>query len=54
VLLEPRVTTFVALRTIAEVMTYPIYLNREMRFWTIEVQHVRPNRMLASEYRLVW
>jgi hypothetical protein len=51
VLLEPGVAALIALRPITHVIAYPVDLNREAGFGAIEVEHVRPNRMLTSKDR---
>ena len=52
VLFEPCVAAFIMLRPIAHVVANPVNLDSEMRFGTIEVEHVRSDRMLAAEDRL--
>jgi hypothetical protein len=52
VFFEPSVTLFVVLRPIAHVVANPVDLDGEVRFGTIEVEHVRADRMLAAEDRL--
>jgi len=49
---EPSVALFVVSRPIAHVVANPVDLDSEMRFGTIEVEHVRSDRMLAAEDRL--
>jgi hypothetical protein len=54
VLLEPRIALFVVLRPITHIMARPIDLNRETSFRTVEVQHIRADRMLPAKNRLSW
>jgi hypothetical protein len=42
------------LRPIAHVVAYAVYLDGEVCLWAIEVEHVRSDRMLATEDWLTW
>src|SRR5580704_6999364 len=54
VFLEPSVALFVMLRPIAHVVAYAVDLDGEVCLWTIEVEHVRSDRMLTTEDWLTW
>ena len=48
---QPSITTFIPLWPTAHVMDHSINLDREFRLRTIEVEHVRSDRMLTTEGR---
>jgi hypothetical protein len=48
---KPCVLSSVTFRPIGRVVAHPIDLDREPSFAAVEVEHVRPNRMLAAKDR---
>jgi hypothetical protein len=46
---KPRVAAYVALRPIAQVVAHPIDLHGKPRLGAVEVEHVAPDRVLATE-----
>jgi hypothetical protein len=49
---DPLGPHLIALRPITSVMRKPIHLDRQLCRWAIEVQNIRPNRVLAPKPHL--
>src|SRR6185437_6640820 len=54
VLLQPDIASFVPFRSISKLMTCPIDFDRQPCRRTIEIEHVRSNRMLTAKHRFAW
>ena len=52
VFFKPGIATNISLRSIAHVMARTVDLNRETRSRAIEIEHIRADRMLTTEYGL--
>jgi len=51
-LLEPIIAPQITQWSVAHVMTSTIDFDRETRFGAVEIENVRPERMLAAKHRL--
>jgi hypothetical protein len=49
---HPRIAPHIAPWPVAHVMAYAVELNRKTRLRTIEIKHVRTDRVLSAKYRL--